>query len=81
MNLIDVKSSFSPKYWTSWHCARKLKHEQNKITTKYCNQSWCMFCNRIRTAKAINAYSSKIRSNEIQVFTSKIRRKKLHYLM
>lgn len=60
MNLIDVKSAFSPKYWTSWHCARKIKHETNKLTTKYCNQRWCMVCNRIRTAKAINAYSSTI---------------------
>jgi hypothetical protein len=54
--LIDLKSDLKKSYWRSFHCTRILLQDGKKITSRYCNNRWCVVCNRIRTAKMINNY-------------------------
>ena len=62
------KSPFREKYLKSIICSRELKAENGKITGIYCNQRWCITCNRIRTAKLINKYLREIKSMEDPYF-------------
>lgn len=41
---------------TFYGCCTSLIQQEDKITSKYCNNRWCIVCNRIRTAKMINEY-------------------------
>ena len=59
-DLIDLKSSLNKSYWQTFHCSKVILQEGKKITSRYCNQRWCLTCNRIRTAKMINGYSSPL---------------------
>jgi plasmid rolling circle replication initiator protein Rep len=59
-DLIDLKSPLVKSYWNTYHCSRTILQEDRKFTAKYCNNRWCLTCNRIRTAKMINGYSSSI---------------------
>lgn len=59
-DLIDLKSPLQKSYWNTYHCSRTVLQEGRKFTAKYCNNRWCLTCNRIRTAKMINGYSSSI---------------------
>lgn len=54
--LVDLKSPLEKSYWNTFHCVKILLQEGKKMTGKYCNNRWCLVCNRIRTAKLINAY-------------------------
>lgn len=54
--LIDLDSPLKKSYWSTFHCANILLQDGEKITGKYCNNRWCIVCNRIRTAKMINGY-------------------------
>jgi hypothetical protein len=63
--LIDKDSSLKKSYWNTFHCSKTLLQDGQKITGKYCNNRWCIVCNRIRTARMINEYLPVIRS-EIQ---------------
>ena len=54
--LIDLNSPLKKSYWLTWHCTSVLLQEGQKITSRYCNNRWCIVCNRIRTAKLINGY-------------------------
>lgn len=54
--LVDVDSELKSSYWNTFHCSKVLAQEGQKITSTYCNNRWCMVCNRIRTAKLINGY-------------------------
>lgn len=54
--MVDVASPLNKSYWSSWHCSRAVLQDGNKITSRYCNQRWCLVCNRIRTAKLMNGY-------------------------
>lgn len=54
--LVDVDSELKSSYWNTYHCSKVLQQEGQKITSTYCNNRWCMVCNRIRTAKLINGY-------------------------
>ena len=58
--LIDLKSPMEHSYWLSWRCNKTLIQQGEKITTRFCNQRWCLQCNRIRTAKQINGYKEPI---------------------
>jgi len=60
--LIDLNSSLNKAYWSSFHCSNVLLQRDKTITGKYCNNRWCIVCNRIRTAKLINGYLPVIRS-------------------
>lgn len=54
----NTDSVLLKSYWNSYHCsAVLLKSKNGKITGKYCKCRWCLVCNAIRTAQAINSYS------------------------
>ncbi len=61
-DLIALKSSLEKSYKNTWFCVKELiyDHEKSKITGKYCNNRWCLVCNRIRTGKLINGYFGEI---------------------
>ncbi len=59
-DLIDLKSSLNKSYWLTYRCSSVILQDDNKISSRYCNQRWCLVCNRIRTAKIINGYKSEI---------------------
>lgn len=54
--LIDLDSTLIKSYWSTFHCTNVLLQSGKTITGKYCNNRWCIVCNRIRTAKLINGY-------------------------
>jgi plasmid rolling circle replication initiator protein Rep len=60
--LIDLNSPLNKAYWSTFHCSSILLQDGKKITGKYCNNRWCIVCNRIRTAKLINGYLPVIKS-------------------
>lgn len=59
--LIDLQSDLKKAYWSTFHCCNVLLQDGQKITGRYCNNRWCIVCNRIRTAKLINGYLPVIR--------------------
>lgn len=59
-DLIDLKSNLSKGYWQTYHCSSVILQTGNKINSRFCNQRWCIVCNRIRTAKVINGYKESI---------------------
>lgn len=63
--LIDLKSDLEKSYRKTYYCTSILMQEGHKITSKYCNNRWCIVCSRIMTAKRIKKYYPIIRS-EIQ---------------
>lgn len=54
--LINLHSKLEPSYHHTKDCARVLIQEGKKLTSKYCNNRWCLVCNGIRTAKLIKGY-------------------------
>jgi len=54
--LISLESSLIKSYKSTLECSKILRQEGQKVTSTYCNQRWCLVCNRIRTAKMINGY-------------------------
>ena len=69
--LIDLESELNDSYWDTWWCVEQLNQsEDGKITSKYCNNRWCLVCNRIRTGKMINGYSPVIEKwSDLQFLT------------
>lgn len=50
-------SKLFKSYKNSTYCAETLlTNEVGKIHTTYCKNRWCLTCNRIKTARLINAY-------------------------
>jgi hypothetical protein len=58
--LIDLESKLLKSYWQTYWCTRAVLQEGDKLKSRYCNQRWCLVCNRIRTAKLINGYIPSI---------------------
>ena len=58
--LIDLESKLLKSYWQTYWCTRAVLQDGDKLTSRYCNQRWCLVCNRIRTAKLINGYIPSI---------------------
>lgn len=53
----NPKSELFKSYKNSTYCAETLlTNEVGKIHTTYCKNRWCLTCNRIKTARLINAY-------------------------
>lgn len=53
----NAKSELYKSYKNSTYCAETLlTNEIGKIHTTYCKNRWCLTCNRIKTARLINAY-------------------------
>lgn len=59
-DLIDLGSPLLDSYWQTYYCSKDLLQDGKKLKAKYCNQRWCLVCNRIRTAKMINGYTAPI---------------------
>lgn len=50
-------SKLFKSYKNSTYCAETLlTNEVGKVGTTYCKNRWCLTCNRIKTARLINAY-------------------------
>ena len=49
-------SPLNKAYWNTYYCASSITQVDNKFTSKYCKNRWCMVCNRIRTAQLIKGY-------------------------
>lgn len=60
--LLPLDSDLHKSYLNSYYCNSVYEQKENKLTTTYCNNRWCMVCNRIRTAKMINGYLGPIKS-------------------
>jgi len=58
--LIDLDSPLNKSYWSAYHCTRTVLQDGNILKAKYCNQRFCLVCNRIRSAKLINGYTPSI---------------------
>lgn len=53
----NPKSKLFKSYKNSTYCAETLlTNDIGKIHTTYCKNRWCLTCNRIKTARSINAY-------------------------
>jgi plasmid rolling circle replication initiator protein Rep len=52
-----LKKSYQGTYY---NCATVLEQKDDKITGHYCNNRWCIVCNRIRTAKMIIGYKPQL---------------------
>ncbi len=63
----DLKKSYGQ---TAWSCGQAVEQKGEKFTSKYCNQRWCVVCNRIRTAKLIQGYQPVLDSlDDLQFVT------------
>lgn len=58
----NTTSPYRNKYLKSIICSRELTAKDGKITGIYCNQRWCITCNRIRTALLLNKYLDQIKA-------------------
>jgi hypothetical protein len=57
LRMVDLDSPLRTSYWNSYHCCNNVGlKESGETTSLYCDARWCLVCNRIRSAKMINAY-------------------------
>lgn len=70
LKLADLKTDLMQSYYNSYHCNETLKQNGKKITGRYCNNRWCLTCNRIRTAKLINGYYGTLEKMEDKQFVT-----------
>lgn len=69
--LASLKSPLQKSYNnTIYGCSNSLIQTQQKITTRYCGNRWCVVCNRIRTAKQINGYKKQLDELENTCFVT-----------
>jgi len=59
-DLIDLNTNLKKGYWQTYYCSNTILQDESKATARYCNQRWCLVCNRIRTAKIINGYKDEV---------------------
>jgi hypothetical protein len=52
----NPESELIKSYSNSYYCCSVLLQSGKELKSKYCKNRWCALCNRIRTAKAMNAY-------------------------
>jgi len=61
LSLVNLRSPLEDSYWNTWRCGDIRQQVAGVIrTTRRCGNRWCIACNRIRTAKAINKYGPVI---------------------
>ena len=68
--LTKLDSPLNKSYWNTWHCSKVILQDGKKLTTTYCNNRWCVQCNRIRTAKLIKAYLPELEKMEDPQFVT-----------
>jgi len=56
LKLVSIQSPLNKSYWQTYHCTRSILQDGNQIKSRYCNQRWCLVCNRIRTANLMRGY-------------------------
>jgi hypothetical protein len=66
----NPKSKFCNKYIKSTFCGKVLEKKGDKVTGLYCNQRWCVTCNRIRTSKLITQYLPEVKKIENLYFVT-----------
>jgi hypothetical protein len=54
--LTPLQSPLNKSYWSTFYCSSTILQDGRKIRSEYCNQRWCLVCNRIRTAKLMHGY-------------------------
>ena len=70
-SLASLKSPLQKSYNnTIFGCSNSLVQTEQKITTRYCGNRWCVVCNRIRTAKMINGYKKQLDELENTYFVT-----------
>lgn len=52
----NPESPLSDSYFGSLLCCDVVRQRYKLIESSYCNQRWCLVCNRIRTARLISGY-------------------------
>ena len=69
-SLVDTKpdSPLLKSYWNTYHCNQVILQEGNKVSSTFCNNRWCLVCNRIRTAKLINGYAPSLNDFDEPMF-------------
>lgn len=56
INLAELRTPLEKSYRNTVYCSAILSQQNGKIIGTYCGNRWCMVCNRIRTARAIERY-------------------------
>jgi len=56
LRFVSLESPLNKSYWQTYHCTRTILQDGTQIKSRYCNQRWCLVCNRIRTAKLMKGY-------------------------
>lgn len=68
--LRKLDSDLNKSYLNTFFCSSILQQTDQKITGKYCNNRWCLVCNRIRTAKLITGYKDVLNELEDKQFVT-----------
>lgn len=56
-SLAELRSPLEQSYRNSIYCAsQRMQTDDGRLVAKRCKCRWCVACNRIRTAEAINTY-------------------------
>lgn len=59
--LADLRSELERSYRNTIYCASLIEQgADGKLRTRYCGNRWCLVCNRVRTARAINRYEPRL---------------------
>jgi len=58
--LTPLQSPLNKSYWSTFHCSNTILQDGERLTSRYCNQRWCLVCNRMRTAKLMKGYLPSI---------------------
>jgi len=57
IGLAELRSPLEKSYRNAYYCADKLhQDEAGVLRGKYCGTRWCLVCNRVRIARAVNRY-------------------------
>lgn len=56
VELAGLGSELEQSYRNTVYCSHCLRQEGDRLEAHYCGNRWCLLCNRIRTARLINAY-------------------------
>jgi hypothetical protein len=63
VTLAELRSPLEKSYRNSVYCADTLEQgEDGRVRGTYCGNRWCLVCNRVRTARAIDRYLPAIES-------------------
>jgi hypothetical protein len=72
--LVPLNSPLQESYIRTAYCNEVILQEGSKVSRRYCNNRWCLVCNSIRTAKAINGYKKPLQDlGKIYFFTLTIK--------